>query len=101
MAIQMISLTRQMMLTKMPRAAESPKAAIESTKPPSCTPICMGRKPIILAKRVVKATIRMLWRNVSVSPPNPPPQSMPNKRSMNITSKLCTTREENSKKRLL
>lgn len=35
MAIQMISLTRQMMLTKMPRAADSPNAAMDSTKPPS------------------------------------------------------------------
>ena len=57
MAIQMISRTRQMMLTKMPRAAESPKAAMESTKPPSWTPICMGRKPMRLANSVVKATM--------------------------------------------
>ena len=35
MAIQMISLTRQMILTKIPNAAESPNAAMESTKPPS------------------------------------------------------------------
>ena len=33
--IQKISRTRQMMLTKMPKAAESPRAAIDSTKPPS------------------------------------------------------------------
>ena len=52
MAIQMISRTRQMMLTKMPRAAERPRAAMESTKPPSCTPSCMGRKPMRLAKHL-------------------------------------------------
>ena len=57
MNIQTISRTRQMMLTKMPRAAESPRAAMERTKPPSCTPICMGRKPMRLAKKVVSATM--------------------------------------------
>ena len=58
-AIQMISLTRQIMLTKMPRAADNPNAAMERTKPPSCTPSCMGRNPMRLANRVVKARMRM------------------------------------------
>ena len=35
MAIHIISLTRHMMLTKMPSAADRPSAAMESTKPPS------------------------------------------------------------------
>lgn len=35
MAIQTISLTRQMMPTKMPKAAERPRTAVEMTKPPS------------------------------------------------------------------
>ena len=58
MTIQMISLTRQMMLTKIPNAAVNPSAAIEITKPPSCTPSCMGRNPIVdftlrLGKRIM------------------------------------------------
>ena len=62
MTIQMISRTRQMILTKMPRAAERPRAAIESTKPPSWTPRCMGRKPMRLANSVVNDTMRMECR---------------------------------------
>ena len=33
--IHTISLNRQMILTKMPNAADNPRAAMESTKPPS------------------------------------------------------------------
>ena len=47
----------EQMQGQMPSAAESPKAAMESTKPPSWTPICMGRKPMRLANSVVKATM--------------------------------------------
>ena len=44
--VQIISRTRQMMLTKICRgaAAERPRAAMESTKPPSCTPSCMRQE---------------------------------------------------------
>ena len=88
MKIQMISRTRQMMLTKKPCSTVSPMAAVERAKPPSCTPSCMGRKPIRLERRVVSETMRMLWRKVRVMPSIPPPPSMPKSKSMKSTSAL-------------
>ena len=101
MAIQMISRTRQIMLTKMPRAAERPSAAMETTKPPSCTPSCMGRNPRRLAKRVVSERIRIECRKVRVIPVKPPPQSTPKSRSMKRISKAWTIRARYSRARLL
>ena len=95
--IQIISRTRQMMLTKKPCSTVRPIAAVEIAKPPSCTPSCMGRKPIRFDSSVVSETMRMLWRKVSVMPSNPPPPSMPKRRSMKSTSALCTIRERYSR----
>ena len=100
MTIQMISLTRQMMLTKIPNAAVNPSAAIEITKPPSCTPSCMGRNPIRLANREVKAKMRMLCAYVKTIPVNPPPESTPNKSNINKISEACMIRERYSNSKL-
>ena len=61
----------------------------------------MGRKPMRLAKKLVRATTSMECKYVRQSPPTPPPQSMPKSISMKNTSELCSILDRYSKSRLL
>ena len=58
-AIQISSRIRTSRATKIPALSESPKPFTDIRKPPSRPPNCRGMKKSILAKREVKARMRI------------------------------------------
>ena len=62
MAVQMSSRMRTMRATKMPALDGRPSPVVDMRNPPSRPPSCRGMKKSMLAKRVVKATIKIQLR---------------------------------------
>lgn len=98
--VQNSSLARQMMLTNMAISFVMPICMTDMAKPPSRPPNCRGRKPNMLAKSEVKASIRKECRNVRRCPSSPPPLFSPKRRSMKYISRHCRIRPKYSRRKL-